>query len=193
LLFFFFQAEDGIRDFHVTGVQTCALPILPSAGAAGRLAAGGVEGADAAPPEGAGPGREAAPPLADAARAPAGRCERRSPSSMTAGGTEMTLDGFSAEGWPDSSLNTLTSSTRRCACSLRLADAAALSSTSAAFCCVTSLSCSTASLTCEMPEVCSEVAALISLIRSVTCFTSATMPSMVSPAVSTSLLPSSIF
>src|SRR5690606_30464466 len=27
LIFFFFQAEDGIRDFHVTGVQTCALPI----------------------------------------------------------------------------------------------------------------------------------------------------------------------
>src|SRR5207302_2907538 len=26
-LIFFFQAEDGIRDFHVTGVQTCALPI----------------------------------------------------------------------------------------------------------------------------------------------------------------------
>src|SRR5690625_7641812 len=25
--FFFFQAEDGIRDGHVTGVQTCALPI----------------------------------------------------------------------------------------------------------------------------------------------------------------------
>src|SRR5690606_39601248 len=25
---FFLQAEDGIRDFHVTGVQTCALPIL---------------------------------------------------------------------------------------------------------------------------------------------------------------------
>src|SRR5690606_39490084 len=25
----FFQAEDGIRDFHVTGVQTCALPICP--------------------------------------------------------------------------------------------------------------------------------------------------------------------
>src|SRR5690606_34387133 len=51
---FFFQAEDGIRDFHVTGVQTCALPIsredgagygpgrgaglpgTPGAGAAGR-------------------------------------------------------------------------------------------------------------------------------------------------------------
>src|SRR5690606_29960021 len=28
--FFFFQAEDGIRDFHVTGVQTCALPIYGS-------------------------------------------------------------------------------------------------------------------------------------------------------------------
>src|SRR2546425_12390718 len=27
--FFFFQAEDGIRDKLVTGVQTCALPILP--------------------------------------------------------------------------------------------------------------------------------------------------------------------
>src|SRR5690606_39929304 len=27
ICFFFFQAEDGIRDFHVTGVQTCALPI----------------------------------------------------------------------------------------------------------------------------------------------------------------------
>src|SRR5207247_2992967 len=29
--FFFFQAEDGIRDPLVTGVQTCALPILPGA------------------------------------------------------------------------------------------------------------------------------------------------------------------
>src|SRR5207253_3804792 len=28
--FFFFQAEDGIRVGHVTGVQTCALPISPS-------------------------------------------------------------------------------------------------------------------------------------------------------------------
>src|SRR5574340_455105 len=28
--FFFFQAEDGIRDLLVTGVQTCALPICPS-------------------------------------------------------------------------------------------------------------------------------------------------------------------
>src|SRR5256884_3420534 len=28
LFFFFFQAEDGIRDVAVTGVQTCALPIF---------------------------------------------------------------------------------------------------------------------------------------------------------------------
>src|SRR4051794_18233224 len=37
-LFFFFQAEDGIRDGRVTGVQTCALPIS----AAGRVRARGV-------------------------------------------------------------------------------------------------------------------------------------------------------
>src|SRR5258706_10528010 len=30
LCFFFFQAEDGIRDWSVTGVQTCALPISAS-------------------------------------------------------------------------------------------------------------------------------------------------------------------
>src|SRR5215211_7111656 len=35
-VFFFFQAEDGIRDHCVTGVQTCALPICP-----GRLRRGG--------------------------------------------------------------------------------------------------------------------------------------------------------
>src|SRR5256886_11210789 len=32
LLFFFFQAEDGIRDLTVTGVQTCALPICGTGG-----------------------------------------------------------------------------------------------------------------------------------------------------------------
>src|SRR6266508_5451334 len=34
VVFFFFQAEDGIRDGHVTGVQTCALPISHTRGAA---------------------------------------------------------------------------------------------------------------------------------------------------------------
>src|SRR2546426_10175221 len=41
MFFFFFQAEDGIRDYKVTGVQTCALPILKyqgsSSGAYGPL------------------------------------------------------------------------------------------------------------------------------------------------------------
>src|SRR6266567_6423506 len=39
-IFFFFQAEDGIRDLTVTGVQTCALPIwvTTSGGTAGTLA-----------------------------------------------------------------------------------------------------------------------------------------------------------
>src|SRR5256885_5748341 len=32
IFFFFFQAEDGIRDYKVTGVQTCALPICPARG-----------------------------------------------------------------------------------------------------------------------------------------------------------------
>src|SRR2546422_6148605 len=47
LLFFFFQAEDGIRDVAVTGVQTCALPIYQhrcdphaTAGAVDRAAVG---------------------------------------------------------------------------------------------------------------------------------------------------------
>src|SRR2546430_8101315 len=44
--FFFFQAEDGIRDLTVTGVQTCALPILRGARILSRdlLLGGGVRG-----------------------------------------------------------------------------------------------------------------------------------------------------
>src|SRR6266496_659548 len=39
VVFFFFQAEDGIRDLYVTGVQTCALPIsiLACGGRLGRF------------------------------------------------------------------------------------------------------------------------------------------------------------
>src|SRR5256885_5370253 len=47
-IFFFFQAEDGIRDYKVTGVQTCALPIYADAGTevvAGRSSGGDVLGA----------------------------------------------------------------------------------------------------------------------------------------------------
>src|SRR5256886_11749125 len=39
-LIFFFQAEDGIRDLTVTGVQTCALPIFKYAGTGAANAAG---------------------------------------------------------------------------------------------------------------------------------------------------------
>src|SRR2546429_7030379 len=40
-IFFFFQAEDGIRDVAVTGVQTCALPICLGQGVANRVIGGG--------------------------------------------------------------------------------------------------------------------------------------------------------
>src|SRR5438309_10354250 len=42
--FFFFQAEDGIRDGTVTGVQTCALPILTSPSAPSGVALEGADG-----------------------------------------------------------------------------------------------------------------------------------------------------
>src|SRR5689334_23556726 len=49
---FFFQAEDGIRDGTVTGVQTCALPILPVAGVALAPDPGSPETAETAEPAG---------------------------------------------------------------------------------------------------------------------------------------------
>src|SRR5256885_7291780 len=45
--FFFFQAEDGIRDYKVTGVQTCALPISRAGSVVGVLAPGASAGASA--------------------------------------------------------------------------------------------------------------------------------------------------
>src|SRR5258708_17453984 len=42
VFFFFFQAEDGIRDDLVTGVQTCALPIWPERGRRRRGAGSGL-------------------------------------------------------------------------------------------------------------------------------------------------------
>src|SRR5260221_8889906 len=45
--FFFFQAEDGIRDHCVTGVQTCALPICEAAPAVVFVAGGGPCGVSA--------------------------------------------------------------------------------------------------------------------------------------------------
>src|SRR5207248_8390320 len=44
-LCFFFQAEDGIRDRTVTGVQTCALPISTASGGASSRSGGACTGA----------------------------------------------------------------------------------------------------------------------------------------------------
>src|SRR5688572_32449646 len=46
---FFFQAEDGIRDLTVTGVQTCALPISPIQGRDAQLARAALPQPDAEP------------------------------------------------------------------------------------------------------------------------------------------------
>src|SRR3989454_5750934 len=46
--FFFFQAEDGIRDYKVTGVQTCALPIYRQRDARGAHPDGGDRGRERA-------------------------------------------------------------------------------------------------------------------------------------------------
>src|SRR2546428_8245146 len=43
-MFFFFQAEDGIRDLIVTGVQTCALPILATWGGCASPGGGAPKG-----------------------------------------------------------------------------------------------------------------------------------------------------
>src|SRR5438552_13253159 len=58
VLFFFFQAEDGIRYDLVTGVQTCALPICREPARRG-LGAGGAVGGQACRPDPAGGGRRA--------------------------------------------------------------------------------------------------------------------------------------
>src|SRR2546430_13472516 len=51
---FFFQAEDGIRDLTVTGVQTCALPILATRGRRGQYANTAPESTVAPAPSGGG-------------------------------------------------------------------------------------------------------------------------------------------
>src|SRR2546429_3193899 len=56
LFVFFFQAEDGIRDVAVTGVQTCALPISPPGRLTGWPACSPGAGSRAAPTAGCGPG-----------------------------------------------------------------------------------------------------------------------------------------
>src|SRR2546430_7294946 len=66
LSFVFFQAEDGIRDLTVTGVQTCALPILARAGEC-------AEQREDVAPQGA--GREARVAHTDETRPDHGECD----------------------------------------------------------------------------------------------------------------------
>src|SRR2546422_2601257 len=77
MFFFFFQAEDGIRDVAVTGVQTCALPISIRAGstrATGVRAGSGRDRELATPPRTAlRPAQAAAGPPRTSARPPVRR------------------------------------------------------------------------------------------------------------------------
>src|SRR5256885_6298014 len=72
---FFFQAEDGIRDYKVTGVQTCALPISAPQGYAelGNRVTGILEAADHAAGEIRNDARKLAADLEREARAKAER------------------------------------------------------------------------------------------------------------------------
>src|SRR5256885_3810947 len=86
--FFFFQAEDGIRDYKVTGVQTCALPISGAQRGHGRRAAAGRRpaGALAHRPAGAARGRAhglAGRQLPAVAHAPPPRPARRGDRKST--------------------------------------------------------------------------------------------------------------
>src|SRR5438132_4974368 len=63
IFFFFFQAEDGIRDHCVTGVQTCALPILASAKAGAKRGADLANARALRRPEGGGYSYAAALPV----------------------------------------------------------------------------------------------------------------------------------
>src|SRR3989454_12824223 len=70
--FFFFQAEDGIRDYKVTGVQTCALPIS-------RADAGVAARTDADREEVRASGRRSGAPAVPPAGEPRVRADRRAP------------------------------------------------------------------------------------------------------------------
>src|SRR2546426_8362194 len=90
--FFFFQAEDGIRDYKVTGVQTCALPISLHDGVrrsrTGRHAAGG---------DARGEPRHRAHGAAGRARLPRGIARVRPPVPWT---PSIGVSAVRAPAWP---------------------------------------------------------------------------------------------
>src|SRR6266536_2025758 len=89
MFFFFFQAEDGIRDPLVTGVQTCALPILRSPERAASPEAGSVRTTTAAV---AAASRFEAPEIDTCARSPSSAAFARARSASR---DPMTIS------WPD--------------------------------------------------------------------------------------------
>src|SRR5207249_7231943 len=78
--FFFFQAEDGIRDRNVTGVQTCALPICAdrARGANAARLPSGARGAPASRPRGPRPSAGVPHPHPPGGRAPGAEIGRAS-------------------------------------------------------------------------------------------------------------------
>src|SRR5207245_4683916 len=86
---FFFQAEDGIRDATVTGVQTCALPIFAAAGDAEIRLGAVIDDESAA-------GHDVAVSICGAACKREG--ERRDAGSKT--GPNCTHDHSSVTEWP---------------------------------------------------------------------------------------------
>src|SRR2546425_10842061 len=84
LIFFFFQAEDGIRDKLVTGVQTCALPISRRGAPAQAPPAGSAPSRDAGQPHAAPPAAAAGPP--DVVRSGVSRDRDPGPDQADPGG-----------------------------------------------------------------------------------------------------------
>src|SRR5260370_1998720 len=103
--FFFFQAEDGIRDSSVTGVQTCALPISEATPPSRRRASASTSAKASGPPA-----RGKARPCSIAAVAtapsssPAGRSRSGASGAKAAkprrGGGSSALGGFSPKHFP---------------------------------------------------------------------------------------------
>src|SRR2546421_12464490 len=90
-LFFFFQAEDGIRDLIVTGVQTCALPIslrlsspawLAQPSSTSSIAAGSSEGL-----------RASSAAIGTAARSSGRTAESAPPERPNGGGAAAAVEG----------------------------------------------------------------------------------------------------
>src|SRR5712692_5458133 len=93
--FFFFQAEDGIRDGTVTGVQTCALPIFAPTGPPQAMS-------DLGSPSAGGPGSAGSPRAGGDGSARGGALAESKPpiplSSDVAAGNAGSAGGIGASG-----------------------------------------------------------------------------------------------